>query len=179
MLSRFVLLYKHKNIKNKRWVPMFVKKSGQNKGFTIIEVLIVLAIAGLIMLIVFLAVPALNRNARNTQRRDDVAALMAMFAETLNNNNASQPATCNGASATCWVKDAKLSIIDNTTATNVVWTKNASAPGTAPTNTNVDNVVIQNYLKCSGSVATTTGASSRSVAACLLSKLPVAQHLSV
>jgi prepilin-type N-terminal cleavage/methylation domain-containing protein len=32
------------------------------KGFTIIEVLIVLAIAGVIMVIVFLAVPALQRN---------------------------------------------------------------------------------------------------------------------
>ena len=143
---------------------MFTKKSN-SKGFTIIEVLIVLAIAGLIMLIVFLAVPALNRNARNTQRRDDVAALMAMFAETLNNNNSTQPASCNGASATCWVKDAKVSILDNTTATNVVWTKNASVPATAPTNTNVDNVVIQNYIKCSGTVATVTGASSRNVAA--------------
>ena len=38
------------------------------EGFTIIEVLIVLAIAGLILLVVFLAVPALQRNARNTQR---------------------------------------------------------------------------------------------------------------
>lgn len=145
---------------------MFVKKSDRNKskGFTIIEVLIVLAIAGLIMLIVFLAVPALNRNARNTQRRDDVAALMAIFAENLNNNNSTLPATCTGASATCWAKDAKVSIIDNQSA-NVAWTKNASAPATAPTNTNVDLVIIQNYLKCSSGVATTTGASSRSVAA--------------
>lgn len=142
---------------------MFTKKSN-SKGFTIIEVLIVLAIAGLIMLIVFLAVPALNRNARNTQRRDDVAALMAMFAETLNNNNATLPATCTGASASCWVQDAKVSIVDNQSA-NVAWTKNATAPASAPTNTNVDNVIVQNYLKCSGTVATTTGASSRSVAA--------------
>lgn len=144
---------------------MFVKKSDKNKGFTIIEVLIVLAIAGLIMLIVFLAVPALQRNSRNTQRRSDVSALLAAFSETLNNNSSSQPASCNGATATaCFIKDAKVSIYDNTTATNVVWTKNASAPATAPTNTNVDNVVIQNYLKCSGNLAVTTNASSRSVA---------------
>lgn len=143
---------------------MFVNKASKDRGFTIIEVLIVLAIAGLIMLIVFLAVPALNRNARNTQRRQDVAALLAMFSETLNNNNAAQPVTCTGASATCWVKDAKVSIIDNQSA-SVTWTKNASALGTAPTNTNVDSVIIQNFLKCSGGVATVTGASSRSVAA--------------
>lgn len=143
---------------------MLVKRQKDNKGFTIIEVLIVLAIAGLIILIVFLAVPALNRNSRNTQRRDDVASIMAMFAETLNNNNAALPATCTGASASCWVKDAKVSIVDNQSA-SVAWTKNTSAPASAPTNTNVDAVIIQNYIKCNGSVATTTGASSRSVAA--------------
>ena len=44
----------------------------RNQGFTIIEVMIVLAIAGLIMLIVFLAVPALQRNQRNTARKQDV-----------------------------------------------------------------------------------------------------------
>lgn len=59
----------------------------REEGFTIIEVLIVLAIAGLIMLIVFLAVPALQRNARNTQRSNDVSRMAAAVNECLNNNN--------------------------------------------------------------------------------------------
>ena len=42
-------------------------------GFTIIEVLIVLAIAGLILLIMFLSVPALQRSTRNSQRHSDAA----------------------------------------------------------------------------------------------------------
>ena len=45
------------------------------KGFTIIEVVLVLAIAGLIFLMVFLALPALQRAQRDTQRKQDVAAL--------------------------------------------------------------------------------------------------------
>lgn len=45
----------------------------RTEGFTIIEVMIVLVIAAVILLIVFLAVPALQRNSRNTQRRNDVA----------------------------------------------------------------------------------------------------------
>lgn len=57
------------------------------KGFTIIEVLIVLAIAGLIMVIVFLAVPALQRNSRNTQRTNDVARIAGAINECTNNNN--------------------------------------------------------------------------------------------
>jgi prepilin-type N-terminal cleavage/methylation domain-containing protein len=59
----------------------------RTEGFTIIEVLIVLAIAGLILLIVFLAVPALQRNSRNTQRREDVSRILAAAVESLNNSN--------------------------------------------------------------------------------------------
>ena len=58
-----------------------------NKGFTIIEVLIVLAIAGLIMLIVFLAVPALQRNSRNTQRNNDASLVGGAMNECLNAKN--------------------------------------------------------------------------------------------
>lgn len=63
------------------------------KGFTIIEVLIVLAIAGLIMLIVFLAVPALQRNSRNTQRKNDVSALLGAVNEWTSNHSGSLPGT--------------------------------------------------------------------------------------
>lgn len=46
-------------------------------GFTIIEVVLVLAIAALIFLIVFLAVPALQRSQRDTQRRSDVGRFVS------------------------------------------------------------------------------------------------------
>ncbi|MDZ7744365.1 MAG: type II secretion system protein [Candidatus Saccharibacteria bacterium] len=64
---------------------------GSSNGFTIIEVLIVLAIAGLIMLVVFLAVPALQRNSRNTQRRNDVASYLGAVNEFVANNNGQLP----------------------------------------------------------------------------------------
>lgn len=48
------------------------KISGRPSGFTIIEVLIVLAIASLILLIIFLAVPTLQRNTRNHERKNAV-----------------------------------------------------------------------------------------------------------
>lgn len=56
-------------------------------GFTIIEVLIVLAIAGLIMLIVFLAVPALQRNSRNNSRNNDASRISSLVTECLANRN--------------------------------------------------------------------------------------------
>jgi prepilin-type N-terminal cleavage/methylation domain-containing protein len=64
-----------------------MNKKLNNKGFTIIEVLIVLAIAGLIMLIVFLAVPALQRNSRNTQRNSDASLIASAANECLSNRN--------------------------------------------------------------------------------------------
>ena len=64
------------------------KKEG---GFTIVEVMIVLAIAGLILAIVFIAVPALQRNSRNTQRRSDLANLRAQFETWTSNNNGKLP----------------------------------------------------------------------------------------
>jgi len=61
------------------------------KGFTIIEVLIVLAIAALILLIVFLAVPALQRNNRNTQRKNDVSNVLGAISEFNANKNGRMP----------------------------------------------------------------------------------------
>lgn len=59
----------------------------RNQGFTIVEVMIVLAIGGLIMLIVFLAVPALQRTSRNNARNNDAARVAAAVTECLANNN--------------------------------------------------------------------------------------------
>lgn len=66
------------------------------KGFTIIEVLIVLAIAALILLIVFLAVPALQRNSRNNTRNNDAARISASVTECLSNRNG-QTGSCDTA----------------------------------------------------------------------------------
>jgi prepilin-type N-terminal cleavage/methylation domain-containing protein len=67
------------------------KLTKKSQGFTIIEVLIVLAIAGLIMLIVFLAVPALQRNSRNTAIRNDAGNILAAVGEYVSNNNGQLP----------------------------------------------------------------------------------------
>lgn len=70
---------------------MVQKLKQRKQGFTIIEVLIVLAIAGLIMLIVFLAVPALQRTSRNTQRKNDASAVASAVANFISNNGGSLP----------------------------------------------------------------------------------------
>ena len=56
------------------------------KGFTIIEVMIVLAIAGLIIVIVLFAVPPLQRNGRNTGIRSDANQVLG-YISTFNTDN--------------------------------------------------------------------------------------------
>jgi prepilin-type N-terminal cleavage/methylation domain-containing protein len=68
-------------------------RKSNREGFTIIEVMIVLAIAGLILLIVFLAVPALQRNARNTNRKSDAGRVSAAVANFITNNQGTLPTT--------------------------------------------------------------------------------------
>ncbi len=57
------------------------------KGFTIIEVALVLAIGALIFLVVFLAVPALQRNQRNDARKRDISNIV----EAVHDYNANHP----------------------------------------------------------------------------------------
>ena len=65
------------------------------KGFTIIEVVLVLAIAGLIFLMVFIALPALQRSQRNTRRRQDMARILSAFNDYQANNNGKMPEKSN------------------------------------------------------------------------------------
>ena len=55
-------------------------------GFTIIEVVLVLAIAGLIFLMVFVALPALQRSQRDTARRNDLARVDTSLVQYQTNN---------------------------------------------------------------------------------------------
>ena len=61
------------------------------KGFTIIEVMIVLAIAGLILVVVLLAIPQLQRNQRNEARRSAAARIVAEINNFGGNNNGKYP----------------------------------------------------------------------------------------
>jgi prepilin-type N-terminal cleavage/methylation domain-containing protein len=70
-----------------------MREASDQKGFTIIEVLIVLAIAGLIMVVVFLAVPALQRSGRNNAISTDANNLLTAVGNFSSNNNGVLPDT--------------------------------------------------------------------------------------
>lgn len=124
------------------------------EGFTIIEVLIVLAIAGLILLIVFLAVPALQRNSRNTQRKNDVSSALGAVNEWTNNNQGVLPTTA--AQQTAALANAKLSSLSG----NVTW-----AAGSSGAVADADHAVIVTAAKCKTPIdGTAVAGSSRQVA---------------
>ncbi|MET1032946.1 MAG: type II secretion system protein [Candidatus Saccharimonadales bacterium] len=132
---------------------MLTQIKKRNEGFTIIEVLIVLAIAGLILLVVFLAVPALQRNSRNTQRKNEVSALLGAVNEWTNNNSGKLP-TATGTERADALANAKLSFYSG----NVTW-------GSAGTNsTTADTAVIVTGAKCAATGGDTAAGSSRQLA---------------
>ena len=70
-----------------------MKRGGKytKKGFTVIEVALVLAIAGLIFLMVFIALPGLRTSQRDAQRREDVGSFLENVKKYQNNNRGALP----------------------------------------------------------------------------------------
>jgi prepilin-type N-terminal cleavage/methylation domain-containing protein len=136
----------------------------RNEGFTIIEVLIVLAIAGLILLIVFLAVPALQRNAHNTSAKSDVSGMLGGMNEYVNNNNGTLPTGVSGSGNALTIGTSgntaavKLGYYDAANV-SVATTVPASAPA-------VGSVVIVLKASCTGNTPVVNATSTpRSYAA--------------
>lgn len=61
------------------------------KGFTIIETSLVLAIAGLILVMAFVALPALQRQTRDAKRKEDAATFMQALTKYQENNRGQLP----------------------------------------------------------------------------------------
>ena len=57
------------------------------KGFTLIEVVLVLAIAGLIFMMVFITLPTVWANQRDAARRDDMLTFIQRLKDFQSNNN--------------------------------------------------------------------------------------------
>lgn len=129
-------------------------------GFTIIEVLIVLAIAGLILLIVFLAVPALQRNSRNTQAKSAAASVLSAVNEFSTNNNGTIPTVVSIAT------NGDISVGTATSTSILGKTQGgylASVSTTAPATGETGIFAVAPNSKCNGSVLA-GGTQNRAVA---------------
>ena len=137
---------------------MFKKLNKRQEGFTIIEVMIVLAIAGVIMLVVFLAVPALQRNSRNTQRKSDAAHMSGLITEWQSNHG--------GVALTKLNDSTNAAGPDLTNENFAIMAKPAAntavAAWSAPATPAVDTFYVGTGATCNGSTAVNTGGGSRS-----------------
>lgn len=138
---------------------MLKKLRNNSKGFTIIEVMIVLAVAALILLIVLLAVPALQRNSRNTGIKSDASSVAGAINTYQSDNNGTAPNSIAGtgtvtlgvAATTCGASPANTETakVQGSTAVSCV----AAAPSGAglPSPGQIKVLPGQN---CSGTAAT-------------------------
>jgi prepilin-type N-terminal cleavage/methylation domain-containing protein len=127
----------------------------RTEGFTIIEVTIVLAIAGLIMLMVFIAVPALQRNTRNSQRRNDAAHLSSLVNEYASNHAGALPTTIGTGNGNLDVSKENWAIMTAPATANIVTDTSLPADNT--------HMNINKNYKCNPADNTLT-ASSKSFA---------------
>lgn len=124
--------------------------STKNKqGFTIIEVVLVLAIAALIFLMVFIALPALQRNQRDTARKTVLGKVASSVTSYQSNNRGANPADVDDLSGYLDDTNAAAGVeVDN--EYEVIWDAAAPAsPGTGSAATDV--VQIFGASKCNGS----------------------------
>lgn len=144
---------------------MFKNINKRNDGFTIVEVMIVLAIIGMMLLAVLLVVPALQRSARNSSRRGDVNTLLTAYTEYTNNAGGTIPASCAGTATTCFVTTIKPAYY-GVTSSSVSFTAATSATARAAV-TSAEEVRIYNYAKCNPATgaAVATNATRRAIVA--------------
>ena len=94
----------------------------KEQGFTLIEVVIVLAIAAGLILVVLLAVGGAQRSSRDTQRQTNVGNLASAIENYASNNNNVYPTAVLAASYTTNIKDPLTGVVPvyaSTTATVV------------------------------------------------------------
>lgn len=125
-----------------------MKRTENIKGFTIIEVVLVLAIAGLIFLMVFIALPALQAGQRDTARKSDVSNVAAAVNSYSSANRGGFPTTAQlgtqleltGTGATA----VYGSLSNNITGVSVVTTASAGAQPAARDGV----IIVYKGLKC-------------------------------
>ena len=129
------------------------------KGFTIIEVVLVLAIAGLIFLMVFLALPALQRGQRDSQRRSDISRFMSQINSYQTNNGGRVPSAdkdAMGKFLNNYMKRSSGEFVDPQSGNN--YTVGFSG------NPSTSHIIYATQTKCNGEEFTSAGSKKRAVA---------------
>lgn len=109
---------------------VFMKNIRNKKGFTIIEVVLVLAIAGLIFMMVFVALPALQRSQRDTSRKNDVSIVSSAVTSFSSNNRGAFPTKAQLRSYVTDVSSNTTSVVVSGTTGQNTYTSTNTPEGT-------------------------------------------------
>lgn len=142
------------------------------KGLTIVELMIVLSIAGLILFVVMLAIPTLQRNGSNNQRKQDVAAVLQAVSSWSLNHSGEFPNFLSAEEKEAFLEKARLTYYtsDNIHIESRNNTQNNDHDGLGKVGREGsagESMVIANYARCSddGSAAVPWGAGYNDVVA--------------
>ncbi len=103
----------------------------KEKGFTLIEIVLVLAIAGLLLVIVFLAVSGAQKSRRDSQRKNDLSRIAAQLENYASNTNGDYPTVANWGAFTTSNYISGANLKDPSTAGSYDFTVAAVAGATA------------------------------------------------
>ena len=109
-------------------------------GFTIVELMIVLAVGSLILTMIFLAVPTLQRAGRNNERKQDITALLGAISQYKLNHSGTFPSSTPAEKAII-LKNAKRTYYTDPASITI-----SATP--ASNTTTPDIVTLYNYSKC-------------------------------
>jgi prepilin-type N-terminal cleavage/methylation domain-containing protein len=142
---------------------MNVQQKNKEKGFTIIEVVLVLAIAGLIFLMVFIALPALQRNQRDTQRKNDLSRAQTAINNYQSNNRNALPNPSTTANWNTTIRDQYLKSNGDAFADPSGPDYSFTIGGTVPTvfNGATPNIYVTVGAACDGEAIATGKGSSK------------------
>lgn len=137
--------------------PFKSLRNRQNSGFTIIEILIVLAIAAFILLIVLVAVPQLQKNSRDSSRQSVLTRVKAELDNYASNNQGAYPFTAATGSGS--VDDFNSRYIDTQTglknpSNGKDYTVEVASSGTA--DPSADQILVYPGMSCQGESTTGT-----------------------
>lgn len=134
------------------------------KGFSIIEVVLVLAIAGLIFLMVFIALPALQRSQRDSARQQEVGTVVSAIGTYGSANNGRLPTTAaqlgaiiNGKD----VNDSSAAVLDSGATIQIrAYSTDLSLTASADASVNLDATIgLEEILVVTGAKCPSEGGS--------------------
>lgn len=120
-----------------------IKNLKDQKGFTIVELLIVIVVIGILAAIVIVAFNGVQQRARNTQALTDAQSIVKK-AEGVNADSGSYPTTPGGFSGDIGALPSGIAVAYTTSATSAVVTANASGTTNPTTNSAITSALYTN-----------------------------------